>query len=1682
MDFFNLGKKEVASINFTVHAVHCQRNITICPLCNEAVPRSQFNSHNESNHKEVSCQKCGVTIETAMIFQHQAEECPRRMVACEFCELEVAAAEMPGHKEYCGSRTDRCKGCTKYVMFKYLQFHYAHDHKYLTPDEKDEDSSDTEGSECPICLGPVTLPLALECGHVFCMVCVKGIANTTRNCAICRRDIPRDMLMDIRFCREEDVIKNYVNKPKEKKTRSKSVPGRYSSTSSTSLTPTTSRRLGNTTEDYDNMVSALLSTRTSHSSYRYQRPANTHTPPSYTPYSSSSSSSSSNTSSYSSRYPNSSSTTTTTTSSSNTYSDESCKSSKKDEDDDCCCSSSASTSSSSSTSTTTTSSTPKPPSTNSPSLSSCKSSKTETSSSSHPATTSTSSRSSIATTFTTPSSRSTPTPHPVVTASRPAPSPPTATTSSKSSSTPISSTSSPRSDSTTSSRSLPATTSTSNSRPAPAPPSTTPSSSTRPSSVSRGAPAPSTSTNSSCNTSSSCSSTASSSTPTTSQSQTSSSSSSPSPSSYANGARPRRPTSLALASSTSESPSMASGVSVAAAAANAAPSSRISKSGTLEPPANATQEEYDRWLAFQLAQADDDISVAEFNRKHRPTFRRSVSMPERKESSSESESDDDSDTPSSSMGRPPTSPRTTNNTSASSSSSSSNSASSSSSGRTLITKSSSDSNATAGAMNSVLSTGARPKAASGLKKRVSFKEDVPPPRREAPPVPREAPVLLPCEFCEEMFPERDLMRHQTGCERNETQLPRSSRLLQRSGSSSSSATITVTTASPSSVSGSSNSSSSGRPPSLSAAASTPAYSSIHPTTSLGTSSSAPLTTVPPTPPSNRSPPKSPAATSPTSSQPPPRPPNPPSHYRHSPAPASVRHSPAPHQNSADNVSISTVVVTTTRPTFVSPAISRTTSVSPTPFGSLTSSSVSSTPSASSSTSPAPFDSLPNSPSPLTSNDVEAEVNFEEGESANGPFARPRRGRLLSSAIFSWKSISGDKGRPRYTRSNTAPLEDTGMDVSPQPTQVLTSLSASQVPATIRNNEGDNEDGDEDDDEDDSEEDGEDEEDEDEEEDEEEEEEDEDEDEDEEEEEEEEKPSQKFNKGQSTPSPQPLTNHNNGIDQVFIKNPNKYKAPLPPVQPNRQPNNKNISNNENNNKYNNMNGHPSPPKTQNKTQSSHINGVIKFDSKPMMNGRATPEGPSDVIPCEFCKEVFPPEKFQSHQSMCEGSHLDEVQTGPTPPKSSSSVDQNSSGSSKNKSPVPVRHNKGPAPAPPGPSKGRGKKLERSHSVKEESRSFRRYERASSILDSRQYSLDSPSNSRRWGSRETLLSNGYESSSALSSGANVGGGGGSTYGSSSSTSSSSSSSSSPSSSSSSSSSSYSGRSNGWASHVTMLRDDVRSRANAAALGSNSSSSYYDDGGELEPTEVDGRGSKLSSSYLLEMRAALHKTGNSHPGRDSGGVRYRERSLSRNRPSSMFSTSSSTWDSNPRLYDVQSPSRTSYDFTSPTSPSFNIADAFSKVSHTSKPQSKLQPQPQMTPQQVQQPATQELQQSLSRQGPPLQTLQQPHSSLVRKSIKKHKAPPPPVLAEDEASRLCKDIGNNNGMVKNSVIVNNNETLLEGNSDNCSVRCATAGSKNEISKSCNMDANKLKADKNIKILTERNQRSRFKVFSYLK
>ncbi|XP_063623377.1 E3 ubiquitin-protein ligase rnf146 isoform X2 [Cydia splendana] len=48
--------------------------------------------------------------------------------------------------------------------------------------------------DCAVCLQKCHHPTQLPCGHIFCFLCVKGVAIQNKKCAMCRAEIPPDYL------------------------------------------------------------------------------------------------------------------------------------------------------------------------------------------------------------------------------------------------------------------------------------------------------------------------------------------------------------------------------------------------------------------------------------------------------------------------------------------------------------------------------------------------------------------------------------------------------------------------------------------------------------------------------------------------------------------------------------------------------------------------------------------------------------------------------------------------------------------------------------------------------------------------------------------------------------------------------------------------------------------------------------------------------------------------------------------------------------------------------------------------------------------------------------------------------------------------------------------------------------------------------------------------------------------------------------------------------------------------------------------------------------------------------------------------------------------------------------------------------------------------------------------------
>nr|XP_020034881.1 TRAF-type zinc finger domain-containing protein 1 isoform X1 [Castor canadensis]XP_020034882.1 TRAF-type zinc finger domain-containing protein 1 isoform X1 [Castor canadensis] len=114
--------KEIPLCNFTIHEIHCRRNIGMCPVCKEPFPKSDMESHMATEHCQVTC-KCNEKLEKRQLKKHEETECPLRLAVCQHCDLELSVLKLKEHEDYCGARTELCGNCGRNVLVKDLKSH-----------------------------------------------------------------------------------------------------------------------------------------------------------------------------------------------------------------------------------------------------------------------------------------------------------------------------------------------------------------------------------------------------------------------------------------------------------------------------------------------------------------------------------------------------------------------------------------------------------------------------------------------------------------------------------------------------------------------------------------------------------------------------------------------------------------------------------------------------------------------------------------------------------------------------------------------------------------------------------------------------------------------------------------------------------------------------------------------------------------------------------------------------------------------------------------------------------------------------------------------------------------------------------------------------------------------------------------------------------------------------------------------------------------------------------------------------------------------------------------------------------------------------------------------------------------------------------------------------------------------
>ncbi|XP_005108630.1 TRAF-type zinc finger domain-containing protein 1 [Aplysia californica] len=116
-------KRDISSSNFVMHEMHCRRHIVLCDHCQEPIPRSELEQHFNDVHAKTPCVLCKMEVAKENMEKHMENDCAKKPMHCQFCELSFPKADLASHFDYCGSRTECCPLCQQYIMLKDMVQH-----------------------------------------------------------------------------------------------------------------------------------------------------------------------------------------------------------------------------------------------------------------------------------------------------------------------------------------------------------------------------------------------------------------------------------------------------------------------------------------------------------------------------------------------------------------------------------------------------------------------------------------------------------------------------------------------------------------------------------------------------------------------------------------------------------------------------------------------------------------------------------------------------------------------------------------------------------------------------------------------------------------------------------------------------------------------------------------------------------------------------------------------------------------------------------------------------------------------------------------------------------------------------------------------------------------------------------------------------------------------------------------------------------------------------------------------------------------------------------------------------------------------------------------------------------------------------------------------------------------------
>lgn len=117
-------KRDINVASFLMHEAFCLKNVRPCEICKMPIDQKLKDQHFEEIHTKQMCE-CGLEFEKSLIENHKKNECLKRQINCKFCDIPLYFDKLEEHLNKCGTRTELCNECKRYIQIKDQEEHFT---------------------------------------------------------------------------------------------------------------------------------------------------------------------------------------------------------------------------------------------------------------------------------------------------------------------------------------------------------------------------------------------------------------------------------------------------------------------------------------------------------------------------------------------------------------------------------------------------------------------------------------------------------------------------------------------------------------------------------------------------------------------------------------------------------------------------------------------------------------------------------------------------------------------------------------------------------------------------------------------------------------------------------------------------------------------------------------------------------------------------------------------------------------------------------------------------------------------------------------------------------------------------------------------------------------------------------------------------------------------------------------------------------------------------------------------------------------------------------------------------------------------------------------------------------------------------------------------------------------------